>query len=1147
MSAGYAELAVTSNFSFLRGGSHPEELAVQAKSLGLCAIGIADRNTVAGLVRAHSIAKEQELNFLPGVRLVFADGTPDILSYPNCLSGWSNLTRLLTIGKRRAAKGECELHLSDLLDRAAGLSLIVVPPTPTPPHKGEGNRTITSPSWGGRNAKRSGWGDAIKLINQLREAAGAQVRLAASMLYRGDDARRLERLSAIAAEADAPLIATNDVLYHHPDRRPLQDVVTCIREHLTLEKAGKLLAANAERHLKPAEEMLRLFRRYPQAVEETLAFTNACRFSLDELRPSYPLETRQGFATPQDALIAFAEDGARRRYPGGIPEKIRQSLDYELKLVADLSYAPYFLTVHDIVRFAKSQGILCQGRGSAANSALCFCLGVTEVDPMKSDLLFERFISAERGEPPDIDVDFEHERREEVLQYVYKKYGRERAGLTATTICYRGRSAIREVGKVFGLSEDVTASLARTLWGWSPSGVTENEAKGAGLDPKEPRLAKVLALTGELIDFPRHLSQHVGGFVIVEGRLDDIVPIENAAMEDRTVIEWNKDDIEALKILKVDLLGLGMLSCIRKSFELLRAHYAIAFAATSDIPPEEKPVYDMLSRADSIGVFQVESRAQMSMLPRLKPKEFYDLVIEVAIVRPGPIQGDMVHPYLRRREGKEAVTYYAPASEHGPADELEKVMKKTLGVPLFQEQAMRIAIVAAKFKPAEADRLRRAMATFRRVGTIQTFRDKFVGNMSARGYPREFAESCFRQIEGFGEYGFPESHAASFALLVYASAWIKCHYPDVFAAALLNSQPMGFYAPAQIVRDAAEHGVEIREVDVNFSNWDNSLESNQKCHGPQKRATQAGLGFIRHADACRLDGLVPSAGSGPGHDKYKGKLHPRHSAMMDDIRSHHALRLGFRQIAGFAEKDAKRIEAVRGAGFSSLRDLWLRTQASPATLRQLAEADAFVSLGLNRREALWALRALRRTADKDDLPLFARAALPNREPDANLPPMPPGEQVIEDYRHLHLSLKAHPLAFLRESLDGRRILRNERLAKIASGRRVTVAGLVLVRQRPGSAQSIFITIEDETGIANLIVWPHVFENYRAAVMGARLIAATGRVQNESNVVHILADRLEDLTPMLDRLSEAEAFGPQPPRFTIASDAGEVMPKGRNFH
>jgi error-prone DNA polymerase len=878
----------------------------------------------------------------------------------------------------------------------------------------------------------------------------------------------------------------------------LQDVVTCIREHVTLDKAGRLLEANAERHLKSADEMARLFRRHPGAVAETLRFLKACNFSLDELRPSYPLETREGFATTQEALVAFTEEGAKLRYPTGVPPKIRQSLDYELKLIAELNFAPYFLTVHDIVRFARSQEIFCQGRGSAANSSVCFCLGVTEVDPMVSDLLFERFISAERGEPPDIDIDFEHERREEVIQYIYNRYGRERAALTATTICYRGRSAIRDVGKVFGLSEDTVATLARTLWGWSSSGVSEEQARERGLDPTDPHLAKTLALARELIDFPRHLSQHVGGFVITEGRLDEIVPIENAAMEERTVIEWNKDDIEALHILKVDVLGLGMLSCIRRALDLLHQTYGVEYTRIAQMPREEKEVYEMLSRADTIGVFQVESRAQMSMLPRLRPKEFYDLVIEVAIVRPGPIQGDMVHPYLRRREGKDKVHYPSPAPEHGPKDELENVLKKTLGVPLFQEQAMKIAIVAAGFAPAEADRLRRAMATFRRVGTIQTFRTKFIENMAARGYPRTFAENCFHQIEGFGEYGFPESHAASFALLVYATGWIKCRYPDVFAAALLNSQPMGFYASAQIVRDAQEHGVEVLPPDINHSDWDCTLEA---AHGP----------------------VV---------------LHPRHNKMEGHIRGTRALRLGLRQIGGFSQKDADRIVAVRQAGFSSIRDLWLRAGIAPPALRCLAEADAFASLGLSRREALWAVRALRRIADKDDLPLFARVIMPASEPQIALPAMTRGQEVTEDYRAIYLSLKAHPVSFLRRALDGRGMVSAMAMAQGPNDARVTVGGLVLVRQRPGSGQTVFMTLEDETGIANVIVWARVFEAFRPIVMGARLVAVTGKVQKESNVVHLIADHLADMTPLLRTLDDAQHN---------ASSVAALMPKGRNFH
>jgi len=1068
--SGYAEMALTSNFSFLRGASHPEEYAVQAAALGLAGIGLADRNSVAGVVRAHCIAKEKQVRLAVGARLVFRDGTPDILAYPSDAKAWARLMRLLSLGKQRAEKGDCHLDLSDLLAWCEGLNLILCPPA-----------AADLPA---------------SLLPVLREAAGDRLWLAASHLYRGDDARRLAKLAAAARAARVPLIATNDVLYHHPGRRALADVVTCVREHTTLDAAGRLLAANAERHLKSAADMAHLFRDHPQALAETLHVLSRCNFSLDELRPSYPLERREGFSTPMAALVAFTEEGARRRYPGGIPEKIRSNLDYEYDLVARLNYAPYFLTVHDIVRFARSRGILCQGRGSAANSTICYCLGVTEVNPMVSGLLFERFISAQRGEPPDIDVDFEHEKREEVIQYIYDTYGRERAAMTGVTICYRGRSAIREVSKVFGLSADVAARLAKTLWGWSDTGVSDETAAKNGLDPADPRLKQALALARELIDFPRHLSQHVGGFVITEGRLDEIVPIENAAMEKRTVIEWNKDDLEALRILKVDVLGLGMLSCLRRAFESQQRHYALPYQATSQLPPDEAEIYEMLSRADTIGVFQVESRAQMSMLPRLKPKEFYDLVIEVAIVRPGPIQGNMVHPYLKRREKPELVSYPSPHPGHGDADELKAILQKTLGVPLFQEQAMKIAIVAAQFAPDEADRLRRAMATFRRVGTIETFREKFVRRMTERGYPQDFAANCFSQIEGFGEYGFPESHAASFALLVYASAWIKCHYPDVFAAALLNSQPMGFYAPAQIVRDAAEHGVEARPPDINHSDWDCTLE-------PQDM---------------------------PARDR----LHPRHAKMREAVRATHALRLGLRQVGGLSAKDAEKIVTARGGRpFASVRDLWLRTGLDPAVLRRLAQADAFRSLGLDRRAALWAVRALRRVADKDDLPLLARALLPQNEAPVALSPMTLGQQVVEDYRHLSLSLKAHPAALLRPELDRRRIHTNAEFLRRKDGARARIAGLVLVRQHPGSAKSIFMTLEDETAAANVMVWPKIFETYRPVVMGARFVAIAGRVQSESGVVHLIAEEMEDLTPLLRRL---DAHQPE-----------AAMPGGRNFH
>jgi error-prone DNA polymerase len=806
----YTEFATTSNFSFLHGASHPEELAAAAQQLGLAGLGLADRNSVAGVVRAHTAFRDlreaaentsaQVPRYHPGARLGFCDGTPDILAYPRNRAGWGRLCRLLTLGNRRAAKGQCHLEMTDLLAWRDDLELIVMPPPEMEP---------------------DALADALPpLLERLQAAHPGHVRLAGLLQYDACDPRRLACLASLAAAASMPLIAVNDVVYHTPARRPLQDVLTCIRTHTTLETAGLALRAHAERCLKTPAGMARLFRLYPDALAETRRLSAALNFSLDELRYEYPEETIAGFASPQDALVHFAYAGAVTRYGDTVPEKIRLALAHEIALIGQLGYAPYFLTVFDIVRFARGQGILCQGRGSAANSTVCFCLGITEVDPDKSDLLFERFISADRREPPDIDVDFEHARREEVIQYIYQRYGRERAGLAATVISYRARSAIRETGKVFGFSEDTLDALSGSIWGYGAEGVGAVDTARAGIDRAAPAVQATLALAREIQGFPRHLSQHVGGFVMTRGRLDELVPIQNAAMVDRTVIEWDKDDLDSLGILKVDVLALGMLTCLKKGLDLLRAHYGRDLTLAT-LPPEDPSVYRMLQRADSLGLFQVESRAQMSMLPRLKPKTFYDLVIQVAIVRPGPIQGDMVHPYLRRRQGIEQVRY--------PSKELEAVLGKTLGVPLFQEQAMKIAIVAANFTPSEADKLRRAMATFRKVGTISTFQAKMVDGMVANGYDAEFAERCFRQIEGFGEYGFPESHAASFALLVYASAWMKCHYPDVFAAGLLNAQPLGFYAPAQIVRDAREHGVEVREVDVNLSRWDATLEIPSPC------------------------------------------------------------------------------------------------------------------------------------------------------------------------------------------------------------------------------------------------------------------------------------------------------------------------------
>ncbi|MBL8702560.1 MAG: error-prone DNA polymerase [Alphaproteobacteria bacterium] len=1032
---GYAELQVTSNASFLRGASHPRELVDRAKTLGLAAIAITDRNSFAGIVRAHVAAAEAGLRLVPGVRLDLEDA-PSLLCWPRSRAAYGRLSRLLSTGQRRAGKGGCRLTLADALDGLAGTVVaLVAPDRPMP-------------------ALRA-------VLDRLREVAGRDLHLAVHHLHRGDDAVRLEACAAIAAQARTPLLATNDVHYHEPDRRPLQDVLTCIRERCTIDTAGQRLFAHAERHLKAPGEMARLFSRHPAAVESSLAIVERCDFSLEALRYEYPDEPVPAGTTPQEHLAALAWDGARRHWPDGVPGKVRAQIDHELALIGQLGYAPYFLTVHDIVAFARSRGILCQGRGSAANSAVCYAIGITAVDPTRMDMLFERFISAARDEPPDIDVDFEHERREEVIQYIYAKYGRERAGLAATTICYRPKSAIRDVGKALGLSLDLVGNLADAVWGWGRDGFDPAHFREAGVDPDSPRVALALRLARDLVGFPRHLSQHVGGFVITKGRLDEVVPIANAAMADRTVIEWDKDDLDALGILKIDVLALGMLTCIRKALDLIAAAGGPRHTLAS-VPREDKAVYEMLSRADSLGVFQVESRAQMSMLPRLKPACFYDLVIEVAIVRPGPIQGDMVHPYLRRREGREAVEF--------PSEALRAVLGKTLGVPLFQEQAMKIAIVAAGFTPEDADRLRRAMATFRHVGTIHKFAEKFVGGMLARGYTRDFAERCFRQIEGFGTYGFPESHAASFALLVYVSAWIKRHHPAAFAAALINSQPMGFYAPAQIVRDAREHDVEIRPPDVNASDWDCTLE-------PTDARTGAAL----------------------------------------------ALRLGFRQLKGAKAEDIARIVAGRGAGYRDLAELRRRAGVGDATLALLAAADAFGSLRLGRRDALW--RSLGLDAEHPELsdaPLFAR--LPAASPaQPDLPAASLGESVADDYATLQLSLRAHPVALVRANLPARpAILPAARLLDCADGAIVAVAGLVLVRQQPGTASGvIFMTLEDESGIANLIVWPQVFARFRAIVLGGRLVAARGRLQRQGEpphtVIHVVVQSFTDQSDLLSAL------------------------------
>jgi error-prone DNA polymerase len=1063
----YAELAVTTNYSFLKGASHPEELVAEAMRLGLSGIGIADHNSLAGIVRAHVAlketgAREAGLQLAVGARLVFADGTPDILAYPENRTAYARLSKLLSLGKKRSKKGSCILTIDDLLTDCDGLLFIMMP--------SEKDYAITD-----------------MILNKLSLAYPNAVWLGVAIHYEGDDLSRIEKIKAITKKHRIKIIAINDVIYHEPERRQIQDVLSCIRERTTIAKVGKKLERHAERHLKPASEMVRLFRKMPEAIEETLHFLNRAKFSLDELRYEYPDEPIPEGKTAQAHLTDLTWEGAGRRYKGNIPSLIRTAIDKELNLIKELDYAPYFLTVNDIVAFARSRQILCQGRGSAANSVVCFCLGITSVDPTQINLLFERFISAERLEPPDIDVDFEHERREEVIQWIYQRYGRERAGLAATVISYRPRSAIRDVGKALGLTEDVTAALANTVWGSWGSEITDTHIAEAGLDPANHMIHQAVSIAMQIQGFPRHLSQHGGGFVLTRGRLDETVPIGNAAMANRTFIEWDKDDISALGLMKVDILALGMLTCIRKTLDLIVQHGGQQYDL-STIPREDPTVYAMLQRADSIGIFQVESRAQMNMLPRIKPKCFYDLVIQVAIVRPGPIQGDMVHPYLRRRQGKEKVYFPSPSPEHGESNELERVLGKTLGVPLFQEQAMRIAIEAAKFTPEEANKLRRAMATFRRVGTIGLFQKKMIDGMVRRGYEADFAARCFKQIEGFGEYGFPESHAASFALLVYASAWLKCYHPAAFAAGLLNSQPMGFYAPAQIVRDASEHHVEIRAPDVNMSRWDATLE-----------------------------------------EKPDNEI---------------ALRLGFRQIDGFRENWADNIITFRNGFYPSPEMIQRRADVPKAALVLLAEADAMRSIGLDRREASWHIRRL---PDAETLPLFEHADAKEltEEPLILIPAITTSEHIVADYQTLGLSIKGHPMMFLRNLYKSGGAIPCSETKKLIHGKRVKVAGIVLIRQKPGSAKGVvFMTIEDETGIANLVIWPSLLERFRKVVMGARLVWVDGIVQrSDEGIIHIVVDTIIDRSFELLTLSDEQL----PPSFARADEIKRPIPEGRSRH
>jgi error-prone DNA polymerase len=1047
--ATYVELQVTSHFSFLRGASSPEELFAAAQLLGHQALGLADRGSVAGVVRGWDGQKATGVRMIPGARVDLTDGRA-LLLYPTDRPAWSRLTRLLSIGKARGGKGCCILDWSDVATRAEGLIAILQPDLPD-------HMTAAQ-------------------MAELRDVFGPRGYVGLSLRRRPDDAGRLHQLDALARTTGVRSVATGDVLYHTPEARPLQDVMTAIREKTTIDALGFRRERFMDRNLKSPEEMERRFSAFPDAIAASADIAGQCRFDLGEIQYQYPYEEVMAGRTAQEALAALTDEAAARMFPEGVPKAHSDQIEHELRLIQQLGYAPYFLTVNAIVAESRRRGILCQGRGSAANSCVCFVLGITSIDPVKHELLFERFVSGERKEPPDIDVDFEHERREEIIQWIYETYGRHRSALTAVVTRYRTRGAVSEVGKALGLPRDLTKMLTGLVWGWSVDGIADEQIASLNLNADDHRLKLTLLLARQLIGTPRHLSQHPGGFVLTQERLDDLVPIEPARMEDRQIIEWDKDDIDALKFMKVDVLGLGMLGCMNRAFNLLEDMKGLK-VGMADLQDDDPAVYAMIQKADTIGTFQIESRAQMSMLPRMKPTRFYDLVIEVAIVRPGPIQGDMVHPYLRRREGKEKPEY--------PKPELRAVLEKTLGVPLFQEQAMKVAIVGAGFTAVEADQLRRAMATFKLTGGVSHFYDKLVGGMVARGYPKDFAERTFKQIEGFGSYGFPESHAASFAKIAYASCWMKHHHPDVFCAALLNAQPMGFYAPAQVVRDARNHGVEVRPVSINDSHWDCTLE--------------------------------------PTGSKYM------------------AVRLGFRQVRSLPNIHGAAIVAARGeTPYQSVEEVWRRAGVPRAAIERLAEADAFHVIAENRRQGLWKVKGL----GEAPLPLFAAAderearfSPEGIEPTVALRPMSDGREVVEDYRSTQLSLRGHPVSFLRNQLDAIGIVRCADLANIRDGRNVEVAGVILVRQRPGSAKGVlFVTIEDETGVANGILWPDRFETYRRAVMSASMIAMRGRLQKEGEVIHVICDRIIDHDDMLRSIARME-FAVAPGRGDGARNGG----------
>jgi error-prone DNA polymerase len=1097
----YAELHCKTNYSFLTGASHPDELVEQAIQLDYSALAVTDENSLAGVVRAYAAARHSGMKLIVGAEVTFDDASPVVL-WAMHRQGYGQLCRLLTEGRRRAPKGQCELQWQDLVEHSEGLMAGVLPGSSCPEDLG-----------------------------RYRELFGGRGYLLAELQVAGEDERRLEQLSRWSQESELPMVAAGDVLYHTPQRMPLQHVLSAIKHGTTVDLADGRLTRNAQRYLQSLAKRQATYAQFPEALERTLEIADRCVFNLDQLRYEYPEELAPAGLTPIEYLRKLSWEGARHRYGGSVPEKVQRLVEHELGLIEQMRYEAYFLTVWDLVRFARQRHILCQGRGSAANSAVCFCLGVTAVDPATTDVLFERFISRERNEAPDIDIDFEHERREEVLQYLYQKYGRERAGLAATVITYRARSAVRDVGKALGLSLDRVDALAKQVEGYTRESRLENHCREVGIDPDSLSGKWLIDLVQEVISFPRHLSQHVGGMVMTRGPLCELVPIENAAMEDRTVIQWDKDDLEELGILKVDCLCLGMLTAIRKCFHMVQQYHG-RHLSLAEIPQEDASVYDMICKADTMGVFQIESRAQMSMLPRLKPRCYYDLVIEVAIVRPGPIQGNMVHPYLRRRAGEEEVDY--------PNEEIRQVLHKTLGVPIFQEQAMRLAVVAAGFTPGEADQLRRAMGAWRKTGVIERFRQKLMEGMKSQGLSEEFALQVFQQIRGFGEYGFPESHAASFALLVYVSCWLKYYYPAAFTAALINSQPMGFYAPSQLIDTARRSGVSVRPIDVNLSDWDCTLE-------PPRDDEEFLAGFVYHRDcqlktAYRLWDEVAEAGMGEAGSlqatvstayrnswtqfadasKQGRNSSWSHSAGGSKHRSNQepsspppspALRLGLRLVNGLPQAVAQVIvEARRQGPFRSLSEFTRRTGLGRAAIARLADADALKSLHNDRRNALW--EALAQEKKKTDQPLFQEMDVAAEAIDM-LPKMPGEQEVFEDYRTTGLSLKGHPLEFHRELLDEAGAVRSAELPKLRNGRQVKIAGLVILRQRPSTAKGItFVTLEDESGTANLVLRQEIWEKFYRVARRSSAWWVTGKLEKRQEVIHILVQRVEDLSSLL---------------------------------